>query len=62
MKILEFLQGKKSFLIVIATIIYAVVIIGWQGGNWSEAMAIIWAALGFGALRAGISNEVKKTL
>ena len=54
------LEGKKSFLISIATIGYAIIVVGWQNGDWTEAMMIIWGALGFSALRAGISNETKK--
>lgn len=57
--LLEKLKGKKSYFIMVATILYAVIIVGWQNGDWSTALELIWGALGFGALRAGISNSVK---
>ena len=63
MKILEFLQGKKTF---ITAVIFAVFNFGIVMGFWTPDNQIwilvntLLASFGFGFLRAGISNEVKK--
>jgi len=60
--LIDWLKGKKSFIIATVTILYAIVIIGWQQGDWGQAFTIIWAALGFSAFRAGMNNAVEKYL
>jgi hypothetical protein len=54
--ILTFLDGKKTFLVSIVTIIYALTVIGWMNNSWNEAMDMIFAALGISALRSGIKK------
>lgn len=50
------LSGYKTYLVAFAMIVYAVVIEGWQNNNWALAAEMIFAALGFGALRSGIKT------
>jgi len=45
------LEGKKSYLISFVAILYAVVIVGWQQNQWSEAGQLVLGALGLSALR-----------
>ena len=54
---MNWLRGKKSYFVAGATILYALVIEGWQNGNWALAGQIIWGALGFSALRAGVAKK-----
>jgi ABC-type Na+ efflux pump permease subunit len=53
---IEFLKGKKSYLLA-AALAYGLG--GYFTGHFDAQTMIemIWAALGLGALRAGISNE-----
>lgn len=53
-KLWEGLRGRKSYLVAIVSVLYAVVVVGWQGGDWVQAGQIILAALGLGALRNAI--------
>ena len=63
MKILEFLKGKRSY---ITAFLFAVFNFGIAVGFWAFDNQIwilvntILGALGFGFMRAGISNEAKK--
>ena len=53
---LQFLQGKKTYIVAGATILYAVVGM-WSGSlDQNSGMAMIFGALGFGAVRHGIST------
>ena len=55
--VVEWLQGKKAYIIAFATIVYAVVIVGWQNGDWEQATNLILGALGLSTLRAGITKS-----
>lgn len=51
----EFLKGKKSYLVALITILYALIIVGWQQGDWQQASELVLAALGLSALRNGMN-------
>jgi len=55
--IIAWLQGKKTYFIMFAIIVHAIVVTGWQGGDWSAAFQEILAALGLGAIRAGVTKS-----
>jgi len=55
--LIEWLRGKKAYIIAFAAIVYAVVIVGWQNGDWEQATNLILSALGLSALRAGITKS-----
>ena len=57
---MSWLTGKKTYIVGIVTIIYAIAVTGWQGGDWQAAFTMILAALGGMGLRAGVSKAVKK--
>ena len=53
---MAWLNGKKTFIVAIAAIIYAVVRL-WTGElGVDEAIIVILGALGFGALRSGLKK------
>jgi len=56
---LNFLQGKKTYIIVVATLCYAIggVIAGYISLN--ECIALILGALGLAGLRAGVADSVQ---
>lgn len=56
-KIIEFFQGKKSYLLGLAAIAYGIG--GYFSGNLDPetAQQAIWAGLTAMAIRAGITNE-----
>ena len=54
MKVWGALRGRKSYLVALVTIVYAVVVIGWGGSDWNAAAELVLAGLGLGALRHGI--------
>lgn len=60
-KLLIFLQGKKTYVIAFAGLVYAVVIVGWQQGDWSSCWELVLAALGLGGLRAGVTKSQSTT-
>ena len=51
---LAFLAGRKTYLVCIVTVAYALVQ-GWQSGDWQGEIPMILAALGAAGLRSGIS-------
>jgi len=53
---MEWLKGKKTYIVAGVMVIYALVIIGWNGGDWGEAYKLILEATGIGTLRAGIAK------
>lgn len=59
---LQFLQGKKTYIVAAATIIYAVVYYGWQLGQWSDAANIALAGLGGMTLRAALAKLISAVL
>lgn len=56
---MNWLNNKKTYFIATAIIFYAIVVEGWQNGNWSLAVEMILGALGLGALRAGVQKSGK---
>ena len=39
------LDGKKVYIVGVVTILYAVVVVGWQQNDWQQTSQIILAAL-----------------
>jgi hypothetical protein len=50
----EKLKGYKTYIVVVAMILYAVIVLGWQGGDWAAAGRTVLEALGL----AGIRNAI----
>lgn len=63
MKWLEFLQGKKTYIITIVAFVFN---LGCLAGWWVETSTVwgfinsLFLFLGIGAIRAGQTNEIKK--
>jgi len=56
-KILNELQGKKTYIVVIVAIIFNTLVqYGYVDPSYTQYVNIILSALGLGALRAGISK------
>jgi hypothetical protein len=55
-KLVNFLSGKKAYLVSFALFVYAVVVVGWQGKDWETALELIFGAGGISTIRAGISK------
>ena len=53
-KLKLWLAGKKTYVVMAVMVLYALVVIGLQGGDWNQATQLIMGALGLGALRNGI--------
>ena len=53
-KLVSFLDGKKTFIVAAVLFLQAVVVTGWQNGDWNAAIDQALLALGLGALRDGI--------
>lgn len=57
-KILTYLQGKKTYIIIIVAIVFNTLVqLGYVDANYVEYVNIVLAALGLGALRAGVSKQ-----
>lgn len=57
-RILEFLQGKKTYIIVIVAIIFNTLVqLGYVDGSYVAYINIVLGALGLGALRAGVNGK-----
>jgi hypothetical protein len=54
LKLWNKLKGKKTYICSATMILYAIIIIGWQGGNWSAAGDMVLQALA----AAGIRNAI----
>ena len=56
-KIEKWLQGKKTYLVIISGIIAA--ILAYLNGDMTlvQALSAIWVALGLGAVRSGVSKS-----
>lgn len=52
----EFLKGKKTYIVAAMTITYALVVQGWQLGDWASAMDMVFVALGMGSIRHGMNK------
>lgn len=61
-KLIEFFNGKKTYILAIATVLYAIAgfVIGKVPGE--EAIGLVLAGLGLSTLRAGVTAEVRKLL
>jgi hypothetical protein len=55
-KVRGWLSGKKTYIVAAVAVAYALVVVGWQGGDWGHAQEIVLAALGGSALRAGVGK------
>jgi hypothetical protein len=57
-KLLAFLQGKKTYIIIIVAIVFNTLVqLGYVDASYVEYVNIVLAALGLGALRAGVSKQ-----
>lgn len=50
------LSGKKTYIVAIVTVLYAIVVVGIGQNDWSGAVALILGASGLGALRHGVGK------
>ena len=57
---IDWLKNKKTYIIAILIILEAIIVDGVINGDWGTAMQKIMAALGLGALRAGVSKSAAK--
>jgi len=48
------LEGSKTYIVSTVVIVYAIVVAGWQMGDWNTASQLILGALGLGAVRHAI--------
>ena len=53
-KLWELLKGKKSYIVASVAVLYAVIVVGWQGGDWHGSAQLVLAALGLGSVRHAI--------
>ena len=56
-KLILLLQGKKAYLIMGATILYAVIGVALGFMSLEDAATLVLGALGLGALRAGVAKK-----
>ena len=56
---MSWLTGRKTYIVGIVTILYAVAQ-GWESGDWNTAFTLILAALGGMGLRAGVAKNGTK--
>jgi len=57
-KILSYLQGKKTYIIIVIAIVFNTLVqLGYVDASYVEYVNIVLAALGLGALRAGVSKQ-----
>jgi hypothetical protein len=54
---LSFLSGKKTYIVAVVTLIYGVVVVGWQGHDWANAWNYVLAAASLVGLRAGVTKS-----
>lgn len=53
------LQGRKTYIVAAVTVLYALVVVGWGGGEWHAAAELILAGLGLAGLRDGVAKVAK---
>lgn len=53
-KLMKMFNGKKTYLVCAVSIAYAVVVVGWQAGDWTASTQMVLAALGAAGLRNGM--------
>ncbi len=51
-----FLKGKKSYIVALATVIYAIAYYGWDKNNWPEAANFVLGGTGMATVRAAIAK------
>lgn len=56
-EIVAWLEGKKTFIVSFAMIVFALIVTGWQDGDWASAWEQILVALGLSGLRLGIEKK-----
>jgi len=57
-KVLGYLQGKKTYIIIFVAIVFNTLVqLGYVDPSYVEYVNIVLAALGLGALRAGVSKQ-----
>jgi hypothetical protein len=57
-KLLAYLQGKKTYIIIVVAIVFNTLVqLGYVDASYVEYVNIVLAALGLGALRAGVSKQ-----
>lgn len=57
-KLQTFLEGKKTYIVIIVAIVFNTLVqLGYVDASHVEYVNIILAALGLGALRAGVSKQ-----
>lgn len=61
MKLWDTINGYKTYLVAVVTIIYAVVGVGISQNDWGSAVNMILGATGLGALRHGVSKVAPST-
>lgn len=49
-------NGYKTYAVMIAMMLYAVVVVGWQGGDWNQAAQLFLGAAGLGGLRNALPS------
>jgi hypothetical protein len=54
---MNFLNGKKSYIAAAAMLIFAVVIQGWQNGDWQGAIKSALESLSVFGIRLAIANK-----
>ena len=55
-QLIQWLEGKKTYIIAVVMVVYNVVIIGWAQKNWSQAWEGIFGGSGLATVRAAISK------
>jgi hypothetical protein len=54
------MRGYRTYLTAAAMVIYAVVVLGIDNGNWLEAIPMILTALALIGIRTGVKNDIKQ--
>ena len=47
----EKLKGKKTYIVAVVMICYAIAFLGWYNGDWSSAGKMVLEAMGMAGLR-----------
>jgi len=57
-QLINFLQGKKTYIVIVVAIVFNTLVqLGYVDASYVEYVNIVLAALGLGALRAGVSKQ-----
>lgn len=57
-KIIAWLEGKKTYIVALITILYAIVVVGVYQHNWSEVMPFILGSSAIATLRSALSTKL----